>query len=110
MPPNGVAIFTLSLPSFLSDSIRQPLISAVAAIISATTAVWLVHIVGLHIFRNNTPLYLVRFHLPAGAILQQRIPADLSPYSPRISPHPDHQNHRESHPLLQIDSNHIQLL
>src|SRR5438270_13913841 len=47
IPPKGVAIFTLSLPFLLSDSIRQPLASTVTAISVATTKVFLFRILRL---------------------------------------------------------------
>src|SRR3981081_905867 len=64
IPPKGVAIFTLSLPFLLSDSIRQPLIKVVTAIsVATTTTVWLFRISRLHIFtKNNTPLSPRQFH------------------------------------------------
>src|SRR5438270_2949086 len=52
MPPKGVAIFTLSLPFLLSDSIRQPLASTVAAISVATTKAFLFLILRLPLHKE----------------------------------------------------------
>src|SRR5438270_13657050 len=53
IPPKGVAIFTLSLPFLLSDSIRQPLVNAVTTISPAIKTVWLFRIFRLHILTKQ---------------------------------------------------------
>src|ERR1700759_3801412 len=61
IPPKGVAIFTLSLPFLLSDSIRHPLASTVAAISVATTKVLLFRILRLRTSQTITQRSTRRF-------------------------------------------------
>src|SRR5258705_2439073 len=74
MPPKGVAIFTLSLPFLLSDSIRQPLVSAVTAISVATTTVWLFRIFRLHMFTKQYAAF-------APLVPARQYPPCFTPYS-----------------------------
>jgi hypothetical protein len=62
----------------LSDSIRHPLISAIAAIIIATTAAWLVRIFRLRVFRKQYAAFTLQVPLDPMQPTQGTFPAPLT--------------------------------